>query len=84
MSTKTLIYIGATAPYFESAVTGRPQAWYPNQISDVPTAQADQLLATGLFSQRDRAPVPAFVVSSAAPNNNDGRPDGTIYIQTAA
>lgn len=26
---------------------------------------------------------PMIVVSSAAPNNNDGRPDGTIYIQTA-
>lgn len=25
-----------------------------------------------------------FVVSSAAPANNDGRPDGTVYIQTAA
>ena len=26
---------------------------------------------------------PMIVVSSTAPNNNDGRPDGTIYIQTA-
>lgn len=26
---------------------------------------------------------PMIVVSSASPNNNDGRPDGTIYIQTA-
>jgi hypothetical protein len=26
--------------------------------------------------------VPQIVVSSAAPNNNDGRPDGTLYIQT--
>ena len=26
---------------------------------------------------------PMIVVSSSAPNNNDGRPDGTIYIQTA-
>lgn len=24
-----------------------------------------------------------LVISSAPPNNNDGRPDGTIYIQTA-
>lgn len=24
-----------------------------------------------------------LVVSASAPNNNDGRPDGTIYIQTA-
>lgn len=27
--------------------------------------------------------VPQIVISSAAPNNNDGRPDGTLYIQTA-
>jgi hypothetical protein len=26
---------------------------------------------------------PMIVVSSAAPNNADGRPDGTIYVQTA-
>ncbi|MDN8612791.1 hypothetical protein [Variovorax ginsengisoli] len=26
---------------------------------------------------------PAFVISSSAPSNADGRPDGTIYIQTA-
>lgn len=26
---------------------------------------------------------PVVIVSSSAPNNNDGRPDGTIYIQTA-
>jgi hypothetical protein len=26
--------------------------------------------------------VPQIVVSSAAPNNADGRPDGTLYIQT--
>lgn len=27
--------------------------------------------------------VPQIVVSSSAPNNSDGRPDGTIYIQTS-
>ncbi|EJN07795.1 hypothetical protein [Herbaspirillum sp. YR522] len=27
--------------------------------------------------------LPQIVVSSAAPNNNDGRPDGTLYVQTA-
>lgn len=26
---------------------------------------------------------PTVIVSSAAPSNTDGRPDGTIYIQTA-
>jgi hypothetical protein len=26
--------------------------------------------------------VPQIIVSSAAPNNNDGRPDGTLYFQT--
>lgn len=83
MTTKTLVYIGATAPYFESAITGRPQAWYPNQVSDVPTAQADLLLATGVFVQRDRLPAPNFIVSTDAPSDADGRPDGTIYIQTA-
>ncbi len=28
------------------------------------------------------ASIPQIVVSSAAPNNNDGRPDGTLYFQT--
>jgi hypothetical protein len=27
--------------------------------------------------------LPQIIVSSAAPSNSDGRPDGTIYIQTA-
>lgn len=26
---------------------------------------------------------PGIIVSSAAPSDSDGRPDGTIYIQTA-
>lgn len=82
MTTKTLRYIGTAAnPYFESAVTGRPQAWYTGQASDVPTAAADLLLATGLFEQFVRDV--GVVISPIAPSDADGRPDGTIYIQTA-
>lgn len=39
---------------------------------DADIAGGDEILLT-----------PPIVVSSAAPNNTDGRPDGTIYIQTA-
>lgn len=34
-------------------------------------------------NQVDGANVPTIVVGTAAPSNADGRPDGTIYIQTA-
>lgn len=34
-------------------------------------------------NQASGAPVPAVIVGTAAPSNADGRPDGTIYIQTA-
>lgn len=81
MTTKTLRYIGTAAnPYFESAVTGRAQAWYTGQSSDVPTAQADLLLATGLFAQFVRDV--GMVISPVAPSDSDGRPNGTIYIRT--
>lgn len=33
-------------------------------------------------SQASGVNVPTVVVGSAAPNNADGRPDGTVYIQT--
>lgn len=29
------------------------------------------------------ASIPTIIVGSAAPSNSDGRPDGTIYVQTA-
>lgn len=34
-------------------------------------------------SQVGEANVPAIIVGSGAPSNSDGRPDGTVYIQTA-
>lgn len=39
--------------------------------------------AVTLTSNLVAALLPQIIVSSAAPNNADGRPDGTIYIQTA-
>lgn len=39
--------------------------------------------AVTLTSNLAAALLPQIIVSSAAPNNADGRPDGTIYIQTA-
>lgn len=37
----------------------------------------------GIVYSVNLPPQVAVVMSSAAPVNNDGRPDGTIYIQTA-
>lgn len=34
-------------------------------------------------SQASGVNMPTVVVGSAAPSNSDGRPDGTIYVQTA-
>lgn len=45
----SLKYTGAVEPYFETAITGKPQGWRRGGISSVSDADAALLLATNLF-----------------------------------
>jgi hypothetical protein len=47
------------------------------------TASVPLTLTVNAIAQMTPSGVPAVIVGSAAPSNADGRPDGTIYIQTA-
>ncbi len=46
---RSVQYIGTQRPFFEIAITGKPSSWYPGQISSVPDADADLLVASGQF-----------------------------------
>lgn len=77
---KTIKYIGTMRPYRELAVTGKQSTWVPGQMETRADAEANLLLATGVFAVDPTEPL--IVVDSAAPNDSDGLPDGTVYIQT--
>lgn len=47
--TTSLKYIGTLEPYFETAITGKPQGWRRGMISPVSDGDAALLKATGLF-----------------------------------
>lgn len=79
---KTIRYIGATDPYLELPITGKQSVWKKNQQEQRSDTEADLLVASGQFIEIPTAAA-AVVVSSAIPVDGDGRPDGTVYIQTA-
>lgn len=75
-----LNYFGTTA-YNEKPVTGVDRIWQPGQDANVSDAHAAQILAASTLFQ----PIPMsgqrIITSSVAPSNNDGLPDGTVWVQ---
>lgn len=71
----------APAPFRYPAITGVDYPYGHQEIADDTLART--LIAAGLVQDESKGPDPMIVVSSSAPVNSDGRPDGTVYIQTA-
>ena len=71
----------------------RPVDGYPEGavVTTLPASRENAYVAAGAATKTlgDQTPLvsafgaPAVAISSAAPNNADGRADGTVYIQTA-
>lgn len=76
-----LNYFGTTA-YNEKPVTGVDRIWQPGQDGNVSDAHAAQILAASTLFQVIPMTGQRVVAYSASPLNNDGLPDGTVYVQT--
>lgn len=75
--TVTVKYIGSVNPYSEIAVTGRSTQWAPGRTSDVSDADAQLLIATGLFEARSDQVLP-FAFNASRRIIGARRPDGSV------